>query len=162
VSLETVSTKNNRVYRRAFDHDEARRLRADDPKTWTHAALGRYFDVSPTAVERVLKPQTNERMLATAAQSARDTREPCKGGCGALVWRHGNRNRARSGYCPTCRGEQVAAPNVHDTELRCTKCGEWKPDDEFSHWSRASRRGRKSHCRVCESAARADHRRRTA
>lgn len=59
MSLQTVSTKRNRVYERAFDHDEARQLREADPKTWTHKALAAHFGVSTQAVKRVLdEPMT--------------------------------------------------------------------------------------------------------
>lgn len=158
MSLETHSTKNARVYQRAFDHDECRALREADPKRWTYAELGRHFGVSRVAVNRVLDPRLAERMAANAARVNREKREPCKGDCGTLVWRHGSLSQDRTGYCPACYGQLRTAADVRDTELRCRKCGEWKPDDDFTPRPRATRRGRRSHCRDCETAARKAHR----
>lgn len=84
-------------------------------------------------------------------------RRPCLGGCGTMVWMH---NKTRSGLCPTCSGEQRAAPNVRESELRCTQCGSWKPDEDFSAEKRATRRGRRTWCRECETAKRRELRRR--
>ena len=42
--------------------------------------------------------------------------------------------------------------------LRCSKCGEWKPDEEFHRdRSRTYRRGRRTRCRLCQKAASAKH-----
>lgn len=151
MSLETVSTKRNRVYPRAFDHDEARALRESDPKRWTYPALAAHFGVSQSAIARVLNPATNERMAAQALKHQRGKRTPCKGGCGALVW---NAVPGRSGLCPACIGAQRAADGVRDGELLCRSCGEWKADDKFLGKGPKGRRGRKSHCRACGAARR--------
>src|SRR5690625_2577563 len=41
--------------------------------------------------------------------------------------------------------------------LRCSKCGEWKPDEEFHRHKIKSRRGRRPDCRLCVSAHQAQH-----
>lgn len=158
MSLVTVSEKRNRTYARAFDHDECKRLRA---LGWSYPKLAAYFAVSEAGVARVCDAKTRERMDAYTAQYLRDKREPCKGGCGVLVWTH---MKNRSGYCPACAAALIAAPNVRDNELRCTRCGEWKPDEDFYKASGKclARRGRKTACKSCDNAARRGHRRRTA
>jgi len=55
----------------------------------------------------------------------------------------------------------VTNPNVGDGVLRCTTCGEWRPDDAFSRRKASvSRRGRQYSCRGCESAYRSENRER--
>lgn len=149
MSLVTVSEKRNRVYRRAFDHEEAQALRADG---WTYPALAERFGVSVTAVARVCDPEVRARMDAAAkGWLAENRRRPCRGGCGCLVWLQ---NKGRTGYCPSCFAELRAAAGVREGELRCSKCGGWKPDAEFGRAKRKTRRGRRLWCRACESAAR--------
>jgi hypothetical protein len=154
VSLVTHSTKRNRVYDRAFDHDEARELRKQG---WSYGRLAEHFGVSPAAVMRVLDPATQKRMDEHTRKYAREhLREPCRGGCGRLVW---VTDPDRSGYCVSCWRAGESAPNERDNELRCLKCGEWKPDSEFRlSRGRKIRRGRFSWCRPCESRARDEHR----
>jgi hypothetical protein len=65
-----------------------------------------------------------------------------------------------SGYCSDCAGALKTAANERPDELRCTKCGEWKADEEFRAARRKTRRGRHYCCRKCETAARRDYRRR--
>lgn len=148
MSLVTVSEKRNRVYRRAFDHEEARALRADG---WTYPALAERFGVSEAAVARVCDPEMRARIDAAANRWARENRRPCRGGCGRLVWLQ---NRGRTGYCQSCFAELRAAAGVREGELRCSKCGGWKPDAEFARQKRKTRRGRRLWCRACETAAR--------
>jgi hypothetical protein len=153
VSLVTVSA-NGRVYHRHFDHDEARRLRAQG---WSWSKLAERFGVTTQAVTRVCDPEVAARMSASYLESQRRQRMPCRGGCGRLVWQIGN----RSGYCTRCVAAQRTAGDVRPAELRCIVCRQWKPDDEFgtSH-GRLSRRGHDSDCRACASARRRDYRRR--
>lgn len=150
MSLETHSTKRNRVYQRAFDHDEAKVLRAAG---WSYAKLADHFGVSVGAVRRVCDPRVRQRMDQQAAAFIEKQRQPCLGGCGALVWMH-QKNAGRSGLCPTCMAIQKAAAGVREDTLRCSKCREWKPDDEFGRQTRPTRRGRRNRCRVCETADR--------
>jgi hypothetical protein len=49
--------------------------------------------------------------------------------------------------------------NQRPGELRCLKCGVWKPDDEFGRERRQTRRGRRSWCPEYETATRREHRR---
>lgn len=147
--LVTESTKRNRVYQRAFDHEEAQRLREAG---WSIPRIADHMGVSVTAVYRVCDPAVRERMQEKADKKLRDMREPCLGGCGRLVWMH---NAKATGYCPACAGIQRSAAHVRDTELQCTRCNEWKPDAEFSDaQGRRSRRGKQSWCRKCNSATR--------
>lgn len=155
MALVTVSEKRNRVYQRAFDHDEARALRESDPKTWTFAALAAHFGVTWLAVQRVLDPVVRARMDAEAKRYHENHREPCKGGCGARVWAV---SKGRTGYCPACLAKARTADDVRDSELRCLKCGEWKPDAAFGRAKRQTRRGRRPWCSACDTAARRAHR----
>lgn len=155
VSLETIGA-NGRVYKRAFDHDEARALREADPKRWTYDALAAHFGVSAVAVCRVVNPAVDGNMRAAATAYLRAHRTPCKGGCGALVWTYANPDR--TGLCPACHGAQRAADGVRDDELLCRICGEWKPDDDFGGKGVKARRGHRSNCRACETKARRAHR----
>lgn len=153
MSLVTQSKVRNRVYQRAFDHDEAKRLRSEG---WTYQALADHFGVSITGVQRVLLPKVRDSMaVQTKAWTKKNLNHPCKGGCGKTAWTH----KGRSGYCPACNGIRQTLDDVRSDELRCTKCGEWKADAEFCSEDRASRRGHKSWCRKCESASRKKNRR---
>lgn len=154
MSLVTVSTKRDRVYRRAFDHEEAIALHADG---WTYPALAERFGVSETAISRVCNPNTRERMQRLSNQWAWKQRKPCRGGCGRLVWMTA---RARTGFCAECWAERLNEPNVREDELRCTNCGEWKRDAEFGGSKAAkNRRFRRGWCRACETKSRRAHRR---
>lgn len=159
MSLVTVSTKRDRIYQRAFDHDECLRLRAEDPKTWTYDRLAGKFGVSSTAIARVCDPGTRERLDRNANEWARRQRTPCLGGCGTLVW---HTSPDRTGYCAVCLGKERFGDAVRPDELMCRKCGEWKPDEDFhpARGKNASRRHRKTFCKACDNAARQDHRRR--
>lgn len=157
MSLVTVSAKRRRVYERAFDHDEARRLHGEG---WGYSQLVDHFGVSEAAVRRVCDPAVAERMEAHAlAWNREHSRAPCKGGCGTRVWRVGKTGRKkRSGYCPRCWAIRRTADAVRDGELLCLKCEQWKPDEDFYRAQRPTRRGRKSWCKACENAARRAHR----
>lgn len=112
---------------RKFDHDEARRLRAEG---MTYTELARRMGVNFTAVKRVCDEEVRKRMDAEAARWTRDnSRIPCRGGCGRLVWMH---QPGRSGYCPTCFGQKITEANgpMHGTptgygsirRCRCEDC----------------------------------------
>lgn len=150
--------RNNRRYKRKFDHDLARELYAQGE---SRAALARRFGVSENGIRRVLDPVFRAKFDQRTNEYLRRThRFPCEGGCGTLVWQV---TRERSGFCAKCSAIAAAAPNVRPTELRCTKCGEWKPDEEFPVNNQATtdaRRRRLSQCRSCSNAARRDYRRR--
>lgn len=157
MSLETRSRLRNRVYPRKFDHDEAKRLRAENPSLWTYQALADHFGVSDSAIIRVVNPEQAARMYKHTLEAARRKRVPCKGGCGRLVWMT---TPDRTGLCQKCLAIEHASVNVRETELRCTRCGEWKPDSEFSKASRAAyaRRGLRNNCRACQTEVRREFR----
>jgi hypothetical protein len=145
-----------RVYERKFDHDEARKLRAEG---WSYRELAARFGVSDSAILRVCNPQSRAKMEAHSAAWSRRQRQPCRGGCGRLVWHHGR--RIRSGYCPSCLGK-LKTRTVRPDTLLCTHCGEWKLDEEFPFGRTAnkSRRDRHSFCRGCQAEVRREHRQR--
>lgn len=154
MSLETVSTKRVRTYQRQFDHDEARSLRAEDPKRWTYRELAAHFDVTEPAIYRVVKPGAAERQSRRTVEFLRSRRLPCVGGCGTLVWPGAD----RSGLCIRCVGVRRSTTARPDA-LLCTRCREWKPDDEFSANKKAvARRGRITYCRPCAAAVRREFR----
>lgn len=149
--LGTISTAKNRVYTRAFPHEEAQTLREAG---WSYEALGQHYGVSAQAIRRVCDPAVRARMDEYTQDWQRDNRTAdCLGGCGRRVWLM---NKGRSGYCPTCHGVLRTADSVRETELRCSKCGEWKPDDGFyrSKNKNFSRRQRKPWCITCDNAHR--------
>lgn len=140
---------------RKFDHDKAREMRADG---LTYTRIAAEFDVSVNAVRRVVDPKAREKMAQATAARIRARREPCKGGCGRLVWLHGTRKQTGSGYCRRCHGIH-RAETVRPTTLLCARCGEWKPDEDFFVRSDAvARRGRSSECRPCSTITRRAHR----
>lgn len=151
MSLVTYG-KNGRVYQRAFDHDEAIALHAADPKTWTLQRLAEHFGVSDSAIDRVVNPRRRKQMQEHSNRWLHENRrEPCKGGCGRLVW---TTVKGRSGLCPRCLGLSLAT-TVRPDSLRCSACHEWKPDAEFPR-KRATiaRRGRHQECRRCQTITR--------
>lgn len=158
MSRVTRSPKRNRAYPRKFDHDACWSLWNSDRDFWTWQRLAERFEVSPTAVRRVIDPRVRQTMNDTLKSWIRDNkREPCKGGCGRLVWMT---RKEATGYCNQCRAQTRQADNVRADALRCTTCEEWKSDRDFAPARRgSSRRGRRWACRVCEAVARKERRR---
>ncbi len=153
MALVTHSKIRNRIYHRRFDHDEAQKLRAEG---WTWAELARHFGVTTNAIQRVCLPHVREKMNVHTKKYLRDTRQPCKGGCGKLVWTN---VKSRSGYCSHCVAQLKFSADVRDDALRCTQCREWKPDSDFpTHHPSQVRRGRSPECRACSTARRWKHR----
>lgn len=157
MSLVTVSKKRARVYRRAFDHDEAQTLHATGE--WTVARLADHYGVSPAAVSRVVDPAVRKRMHAHSVEwKRRNGTSPCKGECGRQVW---TVQAGRTGYCTSCLADQKAGRHVRETTLFCTRCERWKPDDYFGRDKRHPRRRyRRTWCRACETDNRRENRRR--
>lgn len=167
MTLITRSRTNGRIYQRRFDHDEMKRLRAEDPERWTHTALAEHFGVSTSRIKQLLDPKLMEKANKATLEYARRKRKPCLGGCGTLVWAHGR--RARTGYCNSCLDEIEAErrADVREDELLCLKCQEWKPDSEFprGRMRNGRRRGKyrrfkDTWCRSCNTAARRNFRKR--
>ena len=150
---------------RRFDHEEAAELHAHG---WTWARLADRYGVSTNSVANAVRavddPEWAERHRKRRTEwQRRNKRRPCKGGCGRLVWVHGmNKARPRTGYCAGCLAERLYGKDMRPGELRCTVCRRWKPDDEFHRRAGGNegglRRGRKTQCRACESAARHERR----
>jgi hypothetical protein len=159
MSMVTVG-KNGHVYRRGFDHDEARVLHN---MGWSYNRIAKHMGVSFSAVRRVLNENAREYIDAKNKERIRAQRQPCLGGCGTLVWRHGAQGRARSGYCPRCFPAAKYADDVAEHALRCRECDEFLADEQFrlrSDQPKHYRRGRHSVCRECESAMRDEYRQR--
>jgi hypothetical protein len=159
MSMVTHSRKRNRAYLRKFDHDEARKRHASGESV---AALAREYGVTWSAVQRVVDPITRERAaLSSAARFAR----------------HGNRSqywpcpecggRARKGHlCRRCHLARLRGGRDlfdKDGRMLCTRCGEYRPADEFgwrSHTKAPDRGFRRSTCRRCETQIRRAYRER--
>jgi hypothetical protein len=63
--------------------------------------------------------------------------------------------------CQDCFGASCRT-TIRDDELRCRRCGEWKPDDGFPmNRYETSRRGRHRACRPCNTITRRETRART-
>lgn len=146
----TFVGKNGRVYQRKFDHEDAlRRKEAGE----TVASLAREYGVSESAVWAAISPRTKAcNLRAAAARRERGRCERCGG------WKHGG---TPAKLCASCAMDDRAT-GVREHELHCFSCGEWKPDAEFPYnkGGQQRRRGRHSQCRVCQTIARRDHRRR--
>lgn len=147
VSMETVSTKKNRVYQRKFDHDEAivRYAAGESP-----GSLAREYGVSEQAVRRVVVPGVRNQMdVRSRAWIMSGVCQDC-----------GKTGIARqSPRCKDC-AELARAPSVRADELLCSKCRRWLPDDRFhkQKGKRPARRGRKHYCKDCDHASRRDYR----
>lgn len=111
---------------RAFDHDEARALRASG---LVYSVIAERLGVSTNSVARACDTAYAKRQAAISKTLIEAKRRPCRGGCGVLVYDHyasGN----RTGYCPTCLGEKRREVNGthHGTEYeyrygcRCGDC----------------------------------------
>lgn len=160
MSLVTVSTKKNRVYHRAFDHEEAKRLREEEG--WTYTRIADHFGVSTAGVLRVLNPKYRTYSDRQTNAYHRKRRTACKGGCGKLVW---NTTKGRTGYCQQCLAARMVAADVREDELRCTRCRQWRPDDEFplakirnGKRKNFGRRHKHCWCRQCVTAVRREFR----
>lgn len=139
---------------RKFDHDEARRLRAEG---LFYREIAERFGVSTQAVLRACDPRVRARMDMASAERHRRNRKPCKGGCGRLVWMHMT-GRNPTGYCIQCLDTSTS---VRETTLRCSECGEWKPDAEFGWAGRnKARRFRHAYCKPCQAPTRQAYRER--
>lgn len=111
---------------RKFDHDEAIRLHA---KGMSLAEIGRRLGASDTSVSRAVNPDYRERADAKAIERLRSQRQPCKGGCGKLVWTHtkGHNGKPRTGYCTACfveheRPIKHGTESGYDRKCRCHLC----------------------------------------
>lgn len=123
----------------------------------TQSQLARELGVTPKAVANAIMvrdPRRGPAHNARRRRMAQRRKVPCSAGCGKLVWPTYNA-RGRKGRCATCMGTERAT-SVRPTTLRCGKCKQWKPDEEFVHQhQRHARRGRHSVCRACQTAAKA-------
>lgn len=145
----------NRVYVRAFDWDEARRLHDEGH---SYSAIARRYGVTPAAVRRVLVPGLREKINARAVEWVRENHPhvgpcvDCGEPCSSARYRHGARCKA----CDT----KAKATSVHPDALRCCLCQLWLPDEDFSPApSKAQRRGRTAECKPCLAQRKRDDRR---
>lgn len=102
---------------RAFDWDEAKRLRATG---LTYKQIGERLGVSAHSVNCACNPALRRRQRAATRRLHESYAEPCRGGCGVLVSYVGN--RPSTGYCFDCwaarkRFEAEMRDN-HGTEAR--------------------------------------------
>lgn len=155
MSLYTVSTKRNRVYKRKFDHDEARRLYAEGG--WTYQSLAEKFGVTYTAVRRVVDAEFGQRVMARVA--AYQMSGECVA-CGGPRARYTRRNRGYedSGMCHTCWAESKQTRFRFDemgnlAAIRCGTCKQWKDEGLFPS-NREDSRGKHAQCRECGTKAR--------
>ena len=150
MSLETVSTKRNRVYSRKFDHDEAIRLRAEG---WTWQSLADHFGVVPQAVRRVVNPTVRKRMDKNTKERFKALCGDCGRECTHNWWtKRARHDRVVCFHCSQIRTreENLLTRLDPDGNIRCSKCGEHRTHDMY----RFDRGFPVSHCRTCETASR--------
>lgn len=143
-----------RGYQRRFDHDEARRRYAAGESV---AALAREYGVTESAVYLVVSAK--QAASARALHERYRTADRCER-CGAVKSLF-SRYTSGSRLCRSCAMDDRAT-SVREGELRCSSCGEWKPDDDFprNRSARLRRRGRHNQCRSCQTNARQAYRER--
>lgn len=154
MTLEYVSPRRpGRVYRRTFDHEQARRR-------WlageSQSALAREYGVSQSRISQVVSDVHSatiryyQEHVKLAGRCQR---------CGAPTNRAAQYQGSR--HCRDC-AYKLLATSVRDDALRCFKCGQWKNDDDFPRSSAktARRRGRHTACRACNTKARQAYRER--
>jgi len=152
----TVSEKRpGRVYRRKFDHDQARELRAEG---WTYQRLADHFGVSVAAIEYLCNPTAK-------ARNRRHTREWYSAicdDCGADCTHNWSARVARHDrvVCFRCahlrRSEKALLERMNqDGEIRCGGCGRHRDPALFVMKANGSPRPQ---CRDCETARRTAYR----
>lgn len=137
---------------RTFSWDEAKRLRSQG---LTYREIANHLGVSDSAV--VFACDDRQRAMAENYKAEWQRRNTCVD-CGKRT----SRNRlGHVSRCLSCSAK-ARATTVRETTLRCSSCGEWKPDNAFPY-SRAARqthRGRHQQCRACQTIARRAYRNR--
>lgn len=141
-----------RVYTRKFDWDEAIRRREAGE---TYPAIAKAFGVSVAAVRMAVNPAERERMARTSSAWVRGARCP---DCGTQTTRNRKGEDNRCTQCAT----RLRATSVREEELQCTRCQEWKPDEDFpmNRSETPLRRYRHGLCRACSTIARREYRQR--
>lgn len=151
MSMETRSTKRNRVYKRKFDHELAIEMHE---KGFTYGEIARHLGniVTPTAIARVCDPKIRARM---DAQVLRNLMSGSCVDCGAACSKLGPR-------CKSCasKAKQTRFIINDDDEIvavRCFTCKQWKPRDMFQSAADQSR-GVYRQCRACSTKKRQEYR----
>lgn len=154
VSTVTVSVKRNRSYPRSFDWDEARRLRATG-KSWNE--LARHFNVSESAIRRVVIPGERERINTRVITWVREHR-PHEGVCPDCGGTAAQAKYRPGSLCRDCRSKRQTT-TARETTLQCSCCRLWLPDESFPRKATAnSRRQRHSICTPCGKVMKRDWR----
>lgn len=148
----TPRQESHKVLRR-FDHDEARgRYAAGD----SVPRLALRYGVSQAAISRIVVPGQYEKF------NTRSVAWQQGGSCPDCGVRTTRRTTTWNLRCRRCAHE-IHRTSVRPDTLFCSKCGEWKPDDQFpsaKNASLAARRHRHRICRPCGTAMRRDYRNR--
>lgn len=152
---EYESPYRNRVYKRKFDHDEARRRWLNGE---TLTALANDYAVTLTAVKRAVDVTTCVRMdLNTKAYYDRNggnksNYDTCS--CG-------NPKRKGAKQCASCYNATLPQQISPDGLLWCPVCKTHRPTTEFPFDPKVpSRNFRRRYCRSCDTKARQDYRER--
>lgn len=109
---------------RAFDWDEAKRLRAQG---LTYKEIGEHLGVSSHAAMCACNEKVRRKQRALSRKLIEDRKEPCRGGCGVLIHAHYGESREISGYCRDCLSErrrfEAEMRHSHGTESRYVNLG---------------------------------------
>lgn len=142
---------------RKFDHDEARRLRAEGQ---TYAALAERFGVTTNAIYIVCNPAGRAAAYAASRRYHEHVCAYCGEKCSWNRFANLHHDVPRCHRCFALQQGSSAKPDV----LHCWACKQWKPDDDFPMTggpaNQIARRGRHRQCRSCNTKARQAYRQR--
>lgn len=133
---------------RAFDHDEAKRLRATG---MTYRAIGELLGVTDQSVRVACNPDVR-KYYSDMQKKLRYYHKPCPQ-CAKPMSRYNAK-----GLCRSCWGISKRGP-IRPDMLRCSLCRLWLPDEEFSvSRQNVARRERSGECKRCAALRRRDER----
>lgn len=145
---------------RRFDHDEARRLRAEGVRV---VEIAGRFGVSKNAIHLVVNDDYRARQRAYhAAWQKSGVCADCGGPC--IREAHPSQGAHGVPLCIVCAGRRNRTRFRYDaegavTEIRCSTCKQWKAASSYQgHHGRAE--GKHQQCRACGTRARRDYRER--
>lgn len=136
--------------KRTFDYEEAKGLRG---LGYSFAQIGQALGVSHYAAAYACNENgIRSRMQESVRRSSENRYARCVD-CGKRI------SPYRSVRCVECAGK-ARIDSVREDTLRCCRCREWKPDEDFpNRRDTPHRRYRHQLCRPCQTIQRREYRR---